>query len=142
MTPVRFQYIGFKQSIMLDPLEVNVVIGENMTVIFQILANFLFAGIFKPVFQFSQNIINGQLFDRFNRTVGERNIGRKTWFDGKGNSDQSGFHGIQGSRFRVQRSQFGPIDFTKPVIKLFFGQYRFIFLFSDKFTLLESRFIE
>ena len=94
---------------MCDTLKTNMVISENVGIVFEVLSDFLFVGIFKPAFQVSQYHIDRQLFDGFDTLMRQWNIGGNTRFNAKGNADQSGIHGVQRSRFRIDSSEFRPV---------------------------------
>ncbi len=75
MALVRFEHIGLKQRVMHDAAQFNAMIGEDMAVVFQMLADFRFDRIFQPRLQFRQHMLARQLRRRIRVTVRDRNIG-------------------------------------------------------------------
>ena len=55
------EHIGLQHAIKISPIQFNPMVGKDMTVVFQIVANFLGIFVFQPRFQFFQNIFPVQL---------------------------------------------------------------------------------
>ena len=68
------EHIGFEQGIMHHALERNAVIGKHMTIVFQMLADFVLIGIFQPRLEFRQNGIQIQLRHRLHALMRHRHV--------------------------------------------------------------------
>ena len=94
---------------MCDTLQTDMMIPENMGIVFEVLSDFLFVGIFQPAFQAIQHHIGRQLFDGLDTLMCQWNIGSRSRLYTKGNTDQPGIHGVQRSRFCIDSGKFSAV---------------------------------
>ena len=75
MALVRFEYIRFEQGVVHDAAQRDAVVGEDVAVVFQVLADFRLARVFQPRLQFIQYEFARQLRRRVLVTMRDRNVG-------------------------------------------------------------------
>ena len=80
---VRFEHITLQQSVVGVAEHGNAMIGEHMQIVFDVLAELVFAGIFQPWAQFVEGEVEIQLIRRTGIDVAQWQIGRFTGNTGK-----------------------------------------------------------
>ena len=76
MAAVAFQHIGLQQCVVFYAVKHNVVVGQHMLVVLEVLPDFFDVGIFKQGFDSCQRAVKRQLLRRTGVVVHQRQISR------------------------------------------------------------------
>ncbi len=108
---------------MLHARQANAVVGEDVAVVFQVLAELGLAGIFQPGLQFGEHVLARQLFGCVLVVVRHRNVGSTARLAAQRDADQLGLHRIQRGGLGIDGGQFGGVDGGDPLIQLRIGEH-------------------
>jgi hypothetical protein len=80
---VHFQHIALQHGVVGIALHFNAVVGKDMAVVFDVLAQLFRCRVFQPRFEFGENFFAVQLLRRTGVAVGQRDIGCLARLDAK-----------------------------------------------------------
>jgi hypothetical protein len=123
---VCFQHVGLQQGVIDHAAEPDVVVGKNVTVVFEVLANDPWCGIFQQRFQLRQHGAAIELRGRAGIVVRQRQVGGFAVADGEGHPHQFGLHGIEAGGFGVERKRRRCFEPGNPGVELGFGENGFV----------------
>ncbi len=85
-------------------------VGKDVAVVFNVLAQFGFAGVFEPRAQFVEHGLQGQLLGGVCTFVPERNVCRMPSLHAQANANELRLHGVQRGGFGIDGGERGGID--------------------------------
>ncbi len=126
-----FQHIGLQQGVIqhaavFDSTQRDVVVGKNMAVVLEVLADDFGHRVFQQRLEPGQRGIAVQLLGCAGVVVRQRHIGGHAGFGGKRDADQFGLHGIEAGGFGVERIGGRGVQFGDPGVECGFGQDGFV----------------
>jgi hypothetical protein len=119
---LRFQHVGLQQRVIEHATERDVVVGKNMAVVFEVLADDLGLRVSQQRLEFGQGGITVKLRGRAGIVVRQRQVGGHAGLDSKRDPDQFGPHGIEAGGFGVERKRRRRLQSGDPGIECGLGQ--------------------
>ena len=98
-------------------VQMDAVVGENVAVVLDVLAQLFVACALQPGFQARQHFVQRQLRGRVRPFVRQRNVGGLARPHGQRNAHQPRGHFVQRRGFGVDGREFGGADFLQPFVK-------------------------
>ena len=123
---VGFEHVRLQQRVVEDAREPDAVVGEDMTVVFEVLADDFRRGVFQNRTQLVQCGGAVELFRRAGVAVRQRQVGGNTCLGSKRDADQFGLHGVEARGFGVERKARGSGELGDPAVECRCVEDRFI----------------
>ena len=111
---VRFQHIGLQQRVLGNARKRDTMIGENVSIVFEVLPEFLVLHALQPALQFLQSRVAFELVGCAGIDVRQRQICRLVRRDGERDTDQLRVHHIQAGGLGIDTHQPGCEQFFQP----------------------------
>ena len=103
-------------------LHLYAMVGKHMSVVFDMLAEFVSAGVFQPGLEFDQHVGQRQLGRRVWIRMRQRNVGGFTRCDAEADANDLGTHLVERGGFGVDGHQVGGLNFCQPLVEGVPGQ--------------------
>ena len=114
---VHLQHVALQHGVVCVALHFDAVVGEDVAVVFEMLAQLLFRRVFQPRFELGQHLVARQLRGRTWVVVRERNVGGLARFDAEADAHDLGAHLVDGGRFGIHRRQLRSFNFGQPGVE-------------------------
>ena len=92
---VHFQHIALQHGVVRVARHLNAVVGHDVAVVFDVLAQLLNGWVFKPRFELDQHFIHRQLHGCIAIAVRQRDVAGLARFDRKAQTHNLGAHGVE-----------------------------------------------
>ena len=111
------EHVGHQQGVIGHACQGDAVVGEDVLVVFEVLAEFGRLGIFEPGLELGQHGLARQLVGRAGVTMGERQVSGLARRQRKRNADDARREGVETGRFGVERDTRRGFDLGQPGIE-------------------------
>ena len=108
---VHLQHIALQHGVVRVALHLDAVVGKDVAVVLDVLAEFFMHWVFQPRFQLGQHLIARQLFCRARVDVRDRNVSGLTRRNAQADTHNFGTHVVNRRGFGVNRRQIRSLDF-------------------------------
>ncbi len=129
---VRLEYIRLQQRVVHDALQGDAMVGEDVHVVLEVLAELGLGRIFQPGAHLFQHVFALELVRRAGIAVRQRNVGALARFDRQRNAHHLRRHRIERRRFGIDRRQCGSVDQRQPCVQLRVGENRLVLALDDR----------
>ena len=116
-TPRRIENIGFEHGVLVNTAKPNIVIGQYIGVVLQMLADFGNPLVLKQWFQCLEHLVATQLVGGTGVIMSQRHISCRTRLYCEGDAHDLCDHVIQAGRLSIKSKQRCPLQLAQPVIK-------------------------
>ncbi len=115
---MRFEHVGLEQRVVLDAVQRDLVVGEHLRVVLEMLADLPALGTLQPGLQLRQHLVARQLLGRVGAAMRDRDVGRAAGLGRQRDADDLRNHRIERGGFGVEGGQLGRLDLRQPGVEL------------------------
>ena len=126
---VRLQHIALQHGVVRIALHGNTVVGEDVAVVFDVLAELQAAGVLQPRCEPGEHFFQGQLLGCIHAGVPQRDVASLKRFVAEAEANDARLHVGERVGLGVQRHQVGCLQARQPGIKALPGGDGFVMLF-------------
>ena len=119
MRLVHFEHITLQHGVVCVSLYLDAMVGKHVAVVFDVLAQLVFAAIFQPGFEPRQHLVQRQLHWRIRACMAQRNIGRFAGLNAETDAHNLGAHFVQRGGFGIHGHQLSRLDAEQPAVEVF-----------------------
>ena len=135
---VYLEHVALQHGVVQIALHFNAMVGKDMAVVFDMLAQFGARRVLQPGLQARQHVLQRQLLRRSGKTMGQRDVRRLARCDAQADAHDLRLHLVQRGGLGIHRHQCRRVDLGHPHIERLPVQHRLVGIIGVRFQLLDG----